>query len=429
MAEIGTEQREKVWNAIDREGLVRFARDLVDIPSATGEEEECALFIEKHFRNMGLRVQMQEVEPGRPNCIGTLPGSGGGAHLLFDGHMDTSYTGREDFMPDNPAFKPKSFEEDGWIYGLGIYNMKGALACYAAAVAAVQDAGIELPGDVTVAAVVGEIERGPVDRYQGAHYRGGGVGTGYMVTHGGIADLAVIGEPTGLTLLPGHLGYMWSKVTLTGPPSHTSYSHKFPNTILQMTRIIETLHEWGQDYRERRSYRGYPANLNLAAIEGGWPYRCSRTPVYCTLYIDTRVPPTVSMMDVKNEILEVLDGVKRENPDIEPVLETLMSVPGTEVDEDSPVYQAMVRAHSAVFGEGPEVISEAYISDATYLNRFGVPALNYGPSGRLRTTPESRWDPNAGEHVSIDDLYDCTRVYASLILDVCGKLRSEVLGK
>jgi acetylornithine deacetylase/succinyl-diaminopimelate desuccinylase-like protein len=314
--------------------------------------------------------------------------------------MDTSYTGREEFLPDNPAFLPKSFEEDGWIYGLGIYNMKGALSCYAAAVAAVQSAGIELPGDVTIAAVVGEIERGPVDRYQGAHYRGGGVGTGYMVTHGGIADLAVIGEPTGLTLLPGHLGYMWSKITLTGLPSHTSYSHKFPNTILQMTRIIETLHEWGQDYRERRSYRGYPANLNIAAIEGGWPYRCSRTPVYCTLYIDTRVPPTVSMMDVKNEILEVLEGVKRENPDIDPVLETLMSVPGTEVDED-----------------------------ATYLNRFGVPALNYGPSGRLRTTPESRWDPNAGEHVSIEDLYNCTRVYASLILDVCGGARSEVLGK
>ena len=89
-------------------------------------------------------------------------------------------------------------------------------------------------------------------------------------------------------------------------------------------------------------------------------------------------------------------------------------MPGTEVEEDSPIYQAVVRAHTTVFGEGPEIISEAYISDATYLNRFGVPALNYGPAGRLRTTTESRWDPNAGEHVSIEDLYNCTRVYASL---------------
>ena len=86
MGEIRTEQHEKVWGAIDRDGLVRFARDLVDIPSATGEEEECSRFIEGHFKKMGLRVRIQEVEPGRPNCIGTLPGSGGGAHLLFDGH-------------------------------------------------------------------------------------------------------------------------------------------------------------------------------------------------------------------------------------------------------------------------------------------------------------------------------------------------------
>jgi acetylornithine deacetylase/succinyl-diaminopimelate desuccinylase-like protein len=135
------------------------------------------------------------------------------------------------------------------------------------------------------------------------------------------------------------------------------------------------------------------------------------------------------MMDVKNEIQEVLNDVKRDNSDIEPVLETLMSVPGTEVDEDSPIYQATMRAHRSVFGKDPEIISEAYISDATYLNRFGVPTLNYGPSGRLRTTPETRWDPNAGEHVSVDDLYNCTRVYASLILDVCGRARSEVIGR
>lgn len=418
----------KVWEAIDRSALVKLAMDLVNIPSATGEEEACARYLAAQFKQMGLRVRLQEVEPGRLNCVGTLPGGGGGAHLLFDGHMDTSYTGREEFLPDNPAFQPKAFERDGWLYGLGIYNMKGALACYASAVDAVQRARVALKGDVTIAAVVGEIERGPVDRYQGAFYRGGGVGTGYLVTHGGIADLAVIGEPTGLCLLPGHLGYLWSKVTLTGPPSHTSYSHKFPNTILQMTKIIEALHRWGQGYRERRSYRGYPANLNLAAIEGGWPYRCSRTPVYCTLYMDTRVPPAVSMMDVKNEIQAVLDGVRKESPDIEPVLETLMSVPGTEVAEDAVVYQAVFRAHRTVFGKNPEIISEAYISDATYLNRFGVPAINYGPAGKLRTTPESRWDPNAGEHVSIEDLHSCAKVYASLILDVCTRPRSDVLG-
>ena len=72
-----------------------------------------------------------------------------------------------------------------------------------------------------------------------------------------------------------------------------------------------------------------------------------------------------------------------------------------------------------------EIISEAYISDATYLNRFGDPTGNYGPAGRLRTTSDSRWDPNACEHVSIQELYDCTRVYVSMILNVCSRQRED----
>jgi outer membrane protein assembly factor BamB len=48
--------------------------------------------------------------------------------------------------------------KNGLIYGLGIYNMKGALVCYTQAVKALMRAGVKLDGDVTIAAVVGEIE-------------------------------------------------------------------------------------------------------------------------------------------------------------------------------------------------------------------------------------------------------------------------------
>ena len=132
-------------------------------------------------------------------------------------------------------------------------------------------------------------------------------------------------------------------------------------------------------------------------------------------------------MEVKAEISEVLEKVTKDDSSIVPHLETIMTVPGTEIDVESPVSQVVMKSHENVFGEKPEVISEAYISDATYLNRFGIPTVNYGPAGRLRTTSDSRWDPNAGEHVSIQDLYDCTRVYVSLILNVCSKRREDFL--
>ena len=78
---------------------------------------------------------------------------------MFNGHMDTSYSGREPWLAGIPGFQPEGFVKDGRIYGNGISNMKGALACYVEAVRALQDAGVRLKGDVMIAAVAGEIEK------------------------------------------------------------------------------------------------------------------------------------------------------------------------------------------------------------------------------------------------------------------------------
>ena len=73
---------------------------------------------------------------------------------MFNGHMDTSYSGQEPWLTGIRGFQPEGFVQDGRIYGLGISNMKGALACYMEAVRALQDAGVRLKGDVMIACVV-----------------------------------------------------------------------------------------------------------------------------------------------------------------------------------------------------------------------------------------------------------------------------------
>ena len=100
------------------------------------------------FLDLGLQVQWQQVEDGRANVLGTRPGAGGGPSLMFNGHMDTSYSGREPWLAHVPGFQPSAFVEDGRLYGLGISNMKGALACYVEALRALSDAGVQLRGDV-----------------------------------------------------------------------------------------------------------------------------------------------------------------------------------------------------------------------------------------------------------------------------------------
>ena len=155
-----------------------------------------ARFVERTFEELGLRVQWQQVEEGRANVLGTLSGAGGGPALMFNGHMDTSYSGREPWLAHVPGFQPEPFVREGRLYGLGISNMKGALACYVEAVRALVDAGVRLQGDLLVAAVCGEIEKAQYGEAQGAEYRGYAAGTRHLVTHGGLADMCVLGEPT-----------------------------------------------------------------------------------------------------------------------------------------------------------------------------------------------------------------------------------------
>ena len=62
---------------------------------------------------------------------------------MFNGHMDTSNTGDEEFLT-GIGYKPHAVVKDGMIYGLGISNIKGALACYVHAVKALLEAGIQL---------------------------------------------------------------------------------------------------------------------------------------------------------------------------------------------------------------------------------------------------------------------------------------------
>src|SRR5258708_16497484 len=135
-----------------------MASDVINIPSPTGEELQMAQYMQSALQKIGLDITWQEVEEGRATVVGRWKGSGGGKNLMFNGHMDTSNTGQEEFLT-GIGYKPHAVVKDGFIYGLGIYNMKGALVCYTNAVKALQRAEVRLKGDVIIAAVAGEIEK------------------------------------------------------------------------------------------------------------------------------------------------------------------------------------------------------------------------------------------------------------------------------
>lgn len=210
---------------VDVDSAIKLLLQMVDIPSPTGSEAEMAEFMFEQYEVLDMRSIRQELSQGRFNAVGVLPGRGGGPSLMLNGHMDTSYRGDEEYL-FGPGYKLKGFRNGDWLYGLGVKNMKCGLAAFLTAIRAIVESGVERCGDIVLAAVVGEVEKAPVDEFQGVEYSGYGVGTKHLVAHGQVADYCILGEPTGLQLGVGHMGSTWVKITTRGTVSHTGYIHR-----------------------------------------------------------------------------------------------------------------------------------------------------------------------------------------------------------
>ena len=402
---------------IDRERLVGTASRMIDVHSFTGDEENMAHLMVELYEELGLQVQWQQVEEGRANALGTWRGAGGGTSLMFNGHMDTSYSGREPWLRGVPGFQPQAFVDDGRLYGLGVSNMKGALACYVEAVRALCDAGVRLKGDVLVAAVCGEIEKAQYGDARGREYRGYAAGTRHLVTHGGVADMCLLGEPTEGKVVLGHFGALWLRIRVHGNFIHTAFSEgkRDQNSILRAHDLLAAVRDWIPTWENDPSngYGGAKAIVNVGAIQGGFGWRVSRTPHHTDIFLDVRVPPTKPMGQARREVLDFVRSLAEAHADWGVEGEVYVTAPGAEIDEHHPIVAAIDAAHAGVFGAKPERDVTRWFSDASALTRYGVPTVNYGTSTGLM-------DVKLGENLEIEGLVKTAEVYARVAMEVCG---------
>jgi acetylornithine deacetylase/succinyl-diaminopimelate desuccinylase-like protein len=420
-----------VIDGIREDELVAMATELIDVPSPPGEEAEMGDYLARRLSELGLRVRLQEVEAGRNNVIGRLPGTGGGPTLMFSGHLDTSTTGREQQTWGGGG--PGSFGggqararvEDGWIHGLGASNMKGAFAAYWGAVRGLQRASVQLAGDILVTGLVGETERAPIDQYQGIGYRGGHVGARYLVSHGVTADFAIIGEPTGLRVQIGETGFCFARISVAGRSQHTWCKELGIDPIDKMMRVVAALKAWEPVFQQRHPHPTMETRVGIGAIQGGFPYKPSKCPApFCNLYVDLRLLPGQSFLETTRELQGVLAEVARDDPEFKADVELYLSGSGFELDRDEPLVQAVARAHAVVHDTpAPYAAPNRYAvsSDAGPMMENGIRALTYGPGGVATTGQFAMYDATQqlDEILGVDNLLGAARVYALAALDLC----------
>jgi acetylornithine deacetylase len=404
---------ERILAEIKEEEIVAMCCDVINIPSPTGDEGGMAEYMRSAWRGINLDVTWQEVEEGRANVIARWESSGTGRCLMFNGHMDTSNTGQEEFLT-GIGYKPNAVIKDGMIYGLGIYNMKGALVCYTHAVKALQRAGVKLQGDVILAAVAGEIEKTQWNEFRGREYRGYGVGTHYLVNHGVLPDVCILGEPTDMQIILEHYGSLWVRISVTGMYVHTAFAvgRAERNSIRRLHDVMGVVVKWIKGWEQKTSYRGHRGVANLGCIRGGQPWRVSRTPERAELFLDLRVPPHMSMQGARRAAKALFLDLKRRYPDYGLEFETYVSVPGATIAPDHAMVKAIEMNHHRVMGEAPKRDVVLWCSDASVMTRYGIETVNYGPSSGPRDAE--------GEKVKIKTLVDITKIYALTAAELCG---------
>jgi acetylornithine deacetylase/succinyl-diaminopimelate desuccinylase-like protein len=401
---------------VDRQRIVEIACNLADKVSITGEEKEVAEYLGGEFERLGMQVEYQEVEEGRPNVIGTLKGSGGGATLMFCAHMDHF---------DNPQ---ETVVDEDRIYGRGLVNMKAAFPCYMEAVAALQKAGIQLRGDVIISGVVGEIEKAQIGRFQGKHYRGAGVGARYMMDHGVMADMCIIGEPTGLQLQIGNSGLLWARVSVDG---------KATKFVIAAAKVAQAIQDWEKEYQRKHPHKFMLPTVQIGAIDGGNPFKPGTRPT-TDIFVIVKMLPGAVPLAIKRDIEQVCERVRKRESDILDIrVELYLTTPGYEISKSEYVVKAMERAHKTVFNQPvpyAKPIRYGITSDGSRIAAYGVPSITYGPGfgthlvDPTETKAGAEWDTPTGirRGVGIENMVNCAKVYAMAALDICNRKKTEV---
>jgi acetylornithine deacetylase/succinyl-diaminopimelate desuccinylase-like protein len=419
---------QKVFDKIDVDELVKVALDLGNIDSPTGDEGPVGEYVYDWLRRQGFEAKKIALMPDRPNVLGTLPGTSFGKSLVFNSHMDTTIHKDEWWTTRRAADAVfhTAWREGDTLIGNGVCNDKGPMATFLLAAKAIKDAGVQLKGDLLLMAVVGEIGVEPVDEFQSPQYLAKEPGTRFAITHGGVADYALVAEGTDFGLVGVEAGKAFFKITVFGNelPIYTPYIprpspvEKNPSAIVRMAPLVQRIEEWAYDYEQKHRYECAGGTIvpkvNIGAIRGGVPYKITKTVQQCAIYVDVRTTPVQNPLDIREDLRRLMASAGLQGE-----VELYTYRPSFEADAQKvePLRAAITRAHRAMLGTDPKPATPPFSSmwrDINPFNEMRIPALTYGPGVSV----------GAGTFgMKISDLVMGSRLYALTALDLCDQER------
>lgn len=300
---------------------IALARQLIDIPSTTGNEGAVGELLDDLLTGYGFETDRQEIEPGRFNLYAS---AGGTPRVVINSHIDT--------VP--PWFA--SYEDEEHLYGRGACDTKGIIAAMIAAGERLKARGLT---DFAFLFVIAE-ETDSIGAKK-ANERYAQLGS----------EFVVVGEPTESRFVRASKGALTCVVSFRGVAAHSAYPERGDSAITKLVAAVAEINatDWGSDPILGRS------TANVGVIRGG--EKANIIPATAELEMIFRLagPPDDTLAKLK-ELVARHDGevtLARGNP-----------------------------AQWMVVPEGQEGIVVAFNTDVPHLGNLGKPLL-FGPGSIL----------------------------------------------
>ncbi len=411
---------------IDPDEVVELALALGNIDSPTGSEGAAGIYVRDWLTDNGFKPRTFALTEDRINVAAWIDGTGGGYSLIFNSHLDTTLRPDAEWSAKDPAdpLYHSAWIEGDEIFGDGVVNDKGPMAAFLVAGKTILEAGYPLKGDLIVSAVAGEISREPIEEWQGPAYLSKDLGARFMVTHGAVADFALVAEGTGFGIVGIEPGKAHFKVTVFSdtPRYYTPYLPRptgmadAPNAIIRTAAVIEAFERWAFDYQVANTFEGANGTIvpkaSINAIRSGYPYNLTSAPQLCSFYVDTRILPGANPLDLRDDLRGLLREVG-----VSGSVELFLYRPGFEATGAERLIETVRRCHDQVFDTPPAIVGEPVTSmwrDTNAFNELGIPAISYAP----RSTSHA-----ARKAFKVKDLTDASIAYARIAMDLCNQDR------
>lgn len=215
--------------------LFELTRQLIEIPSLTGDEGDVGTFLAAHLENLSYRVEAQKVGPTRFNILATTEAP---PHIVFSTHMDTV-----------PPFIGAT-EDDEYIHGRGSCDAKGIIAAQIFAAERLRSRGMNSVGLLfTVDEELGS------DGAKAANDHPLARECRYLIN----------GEPTDNRMAIGTKGSVRLIITTSGRAAHSAYPEFGESAIEKLLDILQDIRaiDWPED-----SFFG-ATTCNIGVLEGG----------------------------------------------------------------------------------------------------------------------------------------------------------------